>query len=115
METTLLQIGLGIICLLMLSLTIFGNKRDQREHGKITKVDRRNSYISVVVWFVGLLVIYKIYSPVYIAFVVGFLVYSQIFEMGRGKRGLFRQIRDGGFVACIATIPICLIWYSEKV
>jgi len=82
------------------------------KNGPISKEIRLRSYALTFVWFALLIIAFHIYTPGYIGVIVLFLVYSQIFGVGTGKHGLFRQLRDSGFLASIASIPICLLLWN---
>ena len=54
-----------------------------------------------------------LYFPEYL-FVAGpFLVYVFLVGAGTGKRGTYRQIRDGGIVASIIVFPIAVYLYAQ--
>ena len=103
----------GLLVVGLIAFAIWRQRNDRERHGEVSPKDRKNTYIAVVIWFALLLLAFKFYVPVYITIIAIFYVYSQAFSMGTGKRGLYRQIRDGGFIACVASIPICLIWWFQ--
>ncbi len=104
----------GLVILGFIAYAVWRQRKDCDKHGEITGEDRKRTYISVLVWLFTLMVAFTIYVPAYIGVLVVFIIYSQIFGMGVGKRGYFRQIRDGGFIACIASMPICLILWNQS-
>lgn len=104
----------GLIIVGFIALIIWRQRLDRKKHGGITKEDRKRTYVSVLIWFSALILAFKLYLPVYVVILVLFFVYSQIFGMGTGRRGVYRQIRDGGFIACVASIPFCLILWAQN-
>ncbi len=102
----------GLFFIGVIAYAVWRQRKDRDKNGEITREDRKRTYISVLVWLCFLVGAFTFYAPVYIGLIVSFIVYSQIFGMGVGKRGYFRQIRDGGFIACIASMPICLILWQ---
>ena len=104
----------GLLVIGVIAFAIWRQKADQKKHGEITKKDRQRTYISILIWFSILITAFKLYPPSYLVILAVFLIYSQIFGMGLGRRGAFRQIRDGGFIACVASAPVCLILWLQN-
>ena len=103
----------GLFLVLLFVFAIWRNRVDAAKHGPLTRSDRNRTYLFAMLWFVVLLIAFYLYVPIYIGVIVVFYIYSQVFGVGEGKRGLYRQIRDSGFVASVASIPVCLlIWVS---
>ena len=98
-----------LILLFLIALGIWGHKRDIANHGPITRRDRRNTLLSLLVSLALSVLLFQLS-------VSGFLVVSlilyllfQFASFGEGKRGLFRQIRDGAMIGWLASLPICLV------
>lgn len=109
-----MEIILGFLLFFALAaFAVWRNRIDIAKKGPISKSVRSRTYIFTLVWATLLLAAFYIYKPVYIGVLVVFLLYSQTFGVGGGKHGLFRQLRDSGFIACVVTIPICLIIWNH--
>ena len=109
METILGTIGL----ILILAFVVWRNRVDIKKNGAITREIRIRSYSFTAGWFSLLVILFLFYKPAYIGVLIVFFVYSQIFGVGSGKHGLFRQLRDSGFIACVASLPVCLVLWAK--
>ena len=104
---------LGVLLFILLAaFAIWRSRVDQSKNGPISKEVRLRTYSLTLVWLAVLIIAFYIYMPAYIGIIVLFLLYSQIFGVGGGKHGLFRQLRDSGFIASVASIPICLLLWN---
>ena len=104
---------LGVLLFILLAaFAIWRSRVDQSKNGPISKEVRLRTYSLTLVWLAVLIISFYIYMPAYIGIIVLFLLYSQIFGVGGGKHGLFRQLRDSGFIASVASIPICLLLWN---
>lgn len=107
METTL---GL-ILFISLVAFAVWRNRVDISKNGPISKQVRGRTYAFSFAWLAVLITAFYIYMPIYLGVIVLFFLYAQTFGVGGGKHGLFRQLRDSGFIASVASIPICLlIW-----
>jgi cytochrome b561 len=112
-----MEVSFGILVLLFLiALGIWSHKKDIAKYGPITKRDRLNTLLSL---FVSL----ALGVFLFVLSVYGFLILSLVLYLlfhfasfGEGKRGLYRQIRDGTMLGWLMSLPICLvIWQlSDK-
>ena len=98
--------------ILLIAFAVWRNRVDISKNGSISRQTRVRTYGYSLVWLAVLLVTFFVYMPVYIGVIVLFFLYSQTFGVGGGKHRVFRQLRDSGFIASVASIPICLIIWS---
>ena len=100
-----------ILFVLLIAFSVWRNRVDISKNGPVPRQIRYRTYVFTLIWLVALLAMFYIYMPVYLGFIALFFLYSQTFGVGGGKHGIFRQLRDSGFIASVASIPICLlIW-----
>ena len=102
-----------VFIILLIAFAVWQHKNDLKRYGRPTKEDRVKTYISSIIWFIGLLVIFHFSGWAYMIIAACIFLITQITGAGSGKRGWFRQIRDGGVVGLVATAPICLIWINQ--
>lgn len=102
-----------LLFVLMAAFAVWRNRVDISKNGSASKVVRLRTYALTLVWLALLVLAFYMYKLVYVGVLVLFLLYSQVFGVGVGKHGLFRQLRDSGFVASLASIPICLLLWSS--
>gem|GEM_PF-2573068 len=102
----------ALLFILLAAFAIWRSRVDQSKNGPISKEVRLRTYALTLVWLAVLIITFYIYMPGYIGIIVLFLLYSQIFGVGAGKHGFFRQLRDSGFIASVASIPICLLLWN---
>lgn len=104
---------LGVLLFILLAaFAIWRSRVEQSKNGAIPKEVRLRTYAFTLVWLAVLIVAFYTYTPAYIGVIVLFLLYSQTFGVGEGKHGLFRQLRDSGFVSSVVSIPICLLLWN---
>ena len=101
-----------LLFILLVEFAVWRNRVDISKNGPIAKEVRLRTYALTLGWLAVLIVVFYIYTPAYIGAIVLFLLYSQVFGVGIGKHGLFRQLRDSGFIPSIASIPICLVLWN---
>lgn len=102
-----------LLFILMAAFAAWRNRVDISKNGAVSKVVRLRTYALTLVWLAVLVVAFYVYTLVYIGVLALFLLYSQAFGVGIGKHGLYRQLRDSGFVASLASIPICLLLWGS--
>lgn len=100
----------------LIGLGIWSHKRDIAKYGPITKRDRRNTLLSLFSAFVFCVVLFKLSVSSFLIASLMLYVLFHFASFGEGKRGLFRQIRDGVFVGWVASLPVCIvIWrFGDK-
>ncbi len=104
---------LGILLFILLVVfAVWRNRVDISKNGPVAKEVRLRTYALTLLWLSVLIVAFYIYTPAYIGVIVLFLLYSQVVGVGTGTHGLCRQLHDSGFIASVASMPICLILWN---
>jgi hypothetical protein len=104
-----------LILLLILAFACWQTRVDEKNHGKPKTADYLWALMFGCLWFTVFMAVFSL-SPIAYAVVI-FAVYCffQVVSPGDGKRGLWRQIKDGCFLAGIISVPICFVlWGTSK-
>jgi len=84
---------LGVLLFILLSeFAIWRSRVYQSKNGPISLEIRLRTYVLTLVWLAVLIIAFYIYTPGYLGVIVLFLLCSQVFRVGAGKHGLFRQL-----------------------
>lgn len=98
-----------LIFLFLIALGIWSHKRDIAKYGPITKRDRRNTLLSLCVSFAVSILLFHLSSFSFLLISLMLYMFFQFASFGEGKRGLYRQIRDGTMIGWLASLPACLV------
>ena len=108
------HIYLILLIVLIVIVVIWSKRRDEEKNGKLTSTDRKYTFLYGLLILVLQLALAYLYFPAYL-FVAGpFIAYVFLVGAGTGKRGTYRQARDGGIVASIIVLPIAVYLYMQS-
>jgi hypothetical protein len=102
-------IGVIVIALALIVVPVMDAKR----HGTPTGQDRSRALAVGAAGAILLTLLFYGYPEAYaviVAVVIGF-VFLGVWGVGTGKRGLWRQYRDGTFLAVLLSMPLCFLVY----
>ncbi len=106
-EIAALYVGFAVLAVLLL-VALLQQRRDKKEHGLPTNRDRVKTLVAALVSLIVLLIICALSEIAFAAAILVIFVYSQIAAIGRGKHGLYRQLRDGSLLGGILSVLFCI-------
>jgi len=106
---------LGVVALItLIAFSVWRHRTDIRKYGAPSAQDRKRTYLVTIAAFSILIATFFISPAIYVVVVLVLWLTSQILGGGHGKHGTWRQLRDGSFVGCVASVPICfMLWISH--
>ena len=110
MESVYGFIILGVLIL----FAYWRQKRDEEDYGVATSKDRWLTFGWSLVWLTVLIALFSVSPGAYAAVGFGLYIGAKLFGVGEGLRGRWRQIRDGGFLGLIFSLPVCLLLYGNS-
>jgi uncharacterized iron-regulated membrane protein len=97
-----------------LSFVFWYNRKKECQVGKPTKSDKQKAFLVFCLSLLSLLAAFYFSVAAYIVIVVLSAVVYQVIGIGSTEHGLYRQIRDGYFVAFVISLPICWYIYEKQ-
>ncbi|MFT7674230.1 MAG: hypothetical protein ACI845_002647 [Gammaproteobacteria bacterium] len=99
------------LLIMILAFACWLTRVDEKKYGKPKVMD----YLLVLtfgsLWLSVFIAVFTLSPVVYTVTMFVIFALTQIISVGEGKRGLWRQIKDGCFLAWIASIPVCfMVW-----